>query len=331
MRGLGMRFLSVLLLLLMPLAAQAACDGHDLRDDLPGEIRAEMEQAAAAIPFPEGNHWVATRGDTVLHLIGTLHVNDPRMGPAIERLKPVIASADAAWFELNSSDLAAFEREVMGNPKVALITEGPTLIELMSEEGWNRIARALAERNVPGWMGAKMQPWVLGSILSLPPCLLRDPEARQGMDRRLAALADSHGLPQHSLETGAELLALFTATPIEQQARELDMFSAMLGADADQLATLSAIYFEERHAEFMEFSRRDAMARSGLTPEEFAPLWDSFMLELVEGRNRNWMRHVLDIRDQTAVIAVGAAHLHGNQGLLNLLAEAGYSLNRVAF
>lgn len=326
-----LRFLPALLFVLTPFTAQAACEGRDLRDDLSPEIRTEMEQAAAAIPFPEGNHWIATRNDTVLHLIGTLHVNDARMEATAARLEPVIAGADAVWFELTTTDLAAFEREVMGNPKVALITEGPTLIELMSEEGWNRVARALAERNVPAWIGAKMQPWVLGSILSLPPCLLRDPEAKQGMDRRLAALADSHGLPQHSLETGAELLALFTATPIEQQAREMDMFSAMLGADADQLATLSAIYFEEQNGAFMEFSRHDAMTRSGLTSEEFDPLWDSFMLELVEGRNRNWMRHILEIRDQTAVIAVGAAHLPGDQGLLNLLSEAGYSLSRAEF
>jgi len=81
----------------------------------------------------------------------------------------------------------------------------------------------------------------------------------------------------------------------------------------------------------MEFSRHDAMTRSGLTPEAFDPLWDSFMLELVEGRNRNWMRHILEIRDQTAVIAVGAAHLPGDQGLLNLLSEAGYSLSRAEF
>ncbi|MCV2888681.1 TraB/GumN family protein [Ruegeria aquimaris] len=327
----SMRFLAVFLFLTMPMAAFAACEGRDQRGDLPNEVRAEMERAAAAIPYPEGNHWVATRGNTVLHLIGTLHVNDPRMGLAADRLEPLIERASSVWFELNPADLAAFEREVMSNPKVALITEGPTLIELMSEEGWKRIAQALAERNVPAWMGAKMQPWVLGAVLSLPPCLLRDPEAKQGMDKRLSVLADMHDVPQHSLETGAELLALFTATPIEEQARELEMFADNLGADADQLATLSAMYFEERHAEFMEFSRRDAIARSGLSPEVFDPLWDSFMVTLVEGRNRNWMRHILDIRDQTAVIAVGAGHLHGESGLLNLLALEGYLLERAAF
>ncbi|WP_239059925.1 TraB/GumN family protein [Ruegeria sp. PrR005] len=327
----SMRFLAVFLFLTMPMAAFAACEGRDLRDDLPNDVRAEMEQAAAATPYPEGNHWVATRGITVLHLIGTLHVNDPRMGPAADRLEPLIERANSVWFELNAADLAAFEREVMSNPKVALITEGPTLIELMSEEGWNRVAQALAERNVPAWMGAKMQPWVLGSVLSLPPCLMRDPEAKRGMDKRLSVLADMHDVPQHSLETGAELLALFTATPIEEQARELEMFSGSLGADADQLATLSEIYFEERHAEFIEFSRRDALARTGLSPESFDPLWESFMLDLVEGRNRNWMRHILDIRDKTAVIAVGAGHLHGESGLLNLLALEGYTLERAAF
>lgn len=328
----SMRFLAAFLFLTMPMVAFAACEGRDLRDDLPNEVRADMVQAAAAIPYHEGNHWIATRGNTVLHLIGTLHVNDPRMGPAADRLEPLIERADSIWFEMNSLDLADFEREIMGNPKVALITEGPTLIELMSEEGWNRVAQALAERNVPAWMGAKMQPWVLGSVLSMPPCLLRSSEeAVQGLDRRLMDIAYNHEVPQHSLETGTEMLALFTATSIEQQARELEMFSGSLGTNADQLATLSDIYFEEHHAEAMEFLRRDTLARTGLTPEDFDPIWDSFKLELLEGRNRNWMRHILEFRDQTAVIAVGAAHFHGESGLLNLLTIEGYVLERAAF
>ena len=40
-------------------------------------------------------------------------------------------------------------------------------------------------------------------------------------------------------------------------------------------------------------------------------------------RNANWMEKILKLKDQTAVIAVGAGHLSNDHGLLNQLQQAG--------
>ena len=53
--------------------------------------------------------------------------------------------------------------------------------------------------------------------------------------------------------------------------------------------------------------------------------------QLLIERNANWMTHILEIKDQTAVIAVGVGHFSDEHGLLNQLEQAGYSLTRAEF
>ena len=57
-----MRLLTFLAFLLFPISAQAACEGVDLRPQLPEETRARLQSAVAEIAYPEGNHWIARKG-----------------------------------------------------------------------------------------------------------------------------------------------------------------------------------------------------------------------------------------------------------------------------
>ncbi len=326
-----MRLVYLAFLILLPVSAHATCNGRDLRLDMAPEIRAELDAAVDKTVFPEGNHWIARKGDTVLHLIGTLHLNDPRMDPAIDRLAPALAQADAYYFEITQSDMAAFEQGLASDFSPVLIISGPTLIEMMSDREWAAISDALALRGIPGWMAAKMQPWFLSMMLGMPPCMLNTPEADRGMDARLTELAEARGTPQHSLEAIEDLIAIFNSHPIEEQVQSLVRLTGALQAGDDQMVTMANAYFEEKHAEILQVAKILGQEASGLPPEEFAREWSGFEDQLLVQRNASWMHKILSIRNETAVIAVGAGHLAGTHGLLNHLRQNGYDLVRAPF
>lgn len=326
-----MRFLIFLACLLVPFSAQAACEGRDLRSDLSPEAQADLQQALADFPYPEGNHWIATKGDTVLHLIGTLHTNDLRMDAVTERLEPTLSQADAFYFEVTQDEMTAFEQELAKDLSPVLITSGPTLIELMPEEDWAALSSGLAERGIPSWMAAKMRPWFLSMMLGVPPCMTENPEASYGMDARLTDIAEAHDIPQYSLEQIDDLMAMFDQHPIEKQVQSLIRMASAFESSEDQLATMVNAYLEEKHAEIIQFARLQGLETSGLSQEVFDEEWSSFEQQLLVGRNNNWMQHILAIQDQTVVIAVGAGHLGDDHGLLNQLEQAGYTLKRAAF
>ncbi|WP_299895482.1 TraB/GumN family protein [uncultured Ruegeria sp.] len=326
-----MRLLTFLAFLLFPISAQAACEGVDLRPQLPEETRARLQSAVAEIAYPEGNHWIARKGDTVLHIIGTLHTFDPRMEEVIDRLSPELNKADAFYFEVTQEDMNAFEKNMANDLTALMITSGPTLIDLMTEDDWDALSTALALRGIPGWMAAKMRPWFLTMMLSIPPCMIQDPNATYGMDARLNDLAVEKGIPQRSLERIEDLMAMFDSHPLEKQVESLVRLSGAMQGNADQLVTMANAYMEEKHAEIIQFAHLQGLEQSGLSPEAFDAEWRNFEQQMLVQRNANWMAQILDIRDQTVVIAVGAGHLSDDYGLLNQLEKAGYVLTRAAF
>lgn len=326
-----MRLIILVLCLIVPISAHAACEGRDLRLDMTATQRAELDNAVAEIIFPEGNHWIAQKGDTVLHLVGTLHTNDERMGAVVERLAPILSQADAFYFEITKEEMKDFERNLAQDFSPVMITSGPTLIDLMPEEDWAALSLTLAERGIPSWMAAKLRPWFLSMMLGIPPCLMETPDFDRGMDTRLAELADLHGIPRYSLESIDELIAMFDSHPLEEQVQSLIRLAGALQAGDDQLITMANAYLEEKHAEIIQLAKIQGLEASGLTAADFEAEWQGFEDQLLSQRNDNWMQTILSLTDQTAVIAVGAGHLADQFGLLNQLQEAGYSLTRAGF
>ncbi|WP_370206496.1 TraB/GumN family protein, partial [Pararhodobacter marinus] len=74
-----------------------------------------------------------------------------------------------------------------------------------------------------------------------------------------------------------------------------------------------------------------------LTPlgeAEADTVFDTVNGAMINARNRAWIPVILDTLDSTdgtVIAAFGAAHLSGEEGVLNLLAEEGFELERAPF
>ena len=95
--------------------------------------------------------------------------------------------------------------------------------------------------------------------------------------------------------------------------------------------TMTEAYFDERLAEGMRI--QDWMLYSDLpvSRAEVARLQGVFNRHLLDDRNRAWIKVIERTQGPVLVVAVGAAHLPGKVGLLNLLKARGYSLERAPF
>ncbi len=316
----------------LPAAATSFCAGADLRAEFaPDEVQA-LDRAAAAAPYGQGNHWIATRGNRVVHVIGTMHLDDPRWPGVMEALSPVVAGADRLLVEMTVEEQDAMQDALARDPARAVITEGPTLPEMLSDRDWTRLSAAMADRGVPAVIASRMQPWLQALMLGLPTCALRNPALGEaGLDKRLMEVAAAAGVPVAGLETFDDLHGLLTAgSPVEQ----LDLLMAslpMADRSDDQFATTAAIYFEENAGLAWEFARLQAMRGLDLPAERIEAVLADFEDRLLVQRNRAWMDTILTAPGDRIAVAVGALHLMGENGVLNLLDAAGYRLERAAF
>lgn len=323
-------FLSVLFLLL-PAALWAACTGTDQRTTLPADDLARLQARAAAAPFAEGNHWIARRGARTVHVIGTLHINDPRMDRITSALAPVVRQADLLLMEASPADKAAFENELGRTPSLMLITEGPTLIDRLPQEEWESLSAKARAHGVAPWMAAKMRPWFLALSMAVPPCVLRQPEFKNGLDLRLAAAAEEAGVPIRSLEDPMSVIRMLDGDPLEEQVRQLRAFTALLGGGQDNFFTTTEAYFDQQVLHALYLSEQEFLESGALTQEEREAMWTDAMQELLDQRNQAWIPVIEAAEDGVIVVAAGALHLPGENGVLNLLQQQGYTLERAPF
>ena len=317
----------------LALPAHAGCEGNDLRGSLLPEERAALADALAAQTFPEGNHWRATRGGTVIHLIGTMHLDDPRFDAVAARIAPVVAGADTLLLEMTQTEQRDLQRAVTARPDLMLM-QGATLPELLEEAEWDRLSEALSARGVPPFMASRFRPWYVATLLALPACLTLDGMAGGGLDARLERMAEAAQVPVRALEPFDTAFRAFEAVPTDLQ---LTMLRASLAAPAaaeDLFATLVEAYFEEAHAESWLVTQILGPRLSGIDGPE-AEAANALVTDLLlERRNRAWLPVILDTAaaaEGPVVAAFGAGHLSGPSGILALLEAEGFALERQPF
>ena len=320
-------------LLLVAGPAAALCRGADLLAQMPSIQRAALDRAVANAPFASGNHWRATKDGSTVNVIGTFHIFDPRMRKSAVALELVVSAADAIYVEATDAEMKQMQVEVGRNPDLMFVMRGKTLADQLEPAEWQRLSAEMRARSIPPFMASKFRPWYVTMLLSLPPCAMDAMLAeREGLDRIIMDTAEKRGVPILPLEPFDTVFRIFGQLSEEDQ---LDMVRATLAYTdqaEDMFATMTEAYFAQEHRRIWEFSRLQAMAAPGADPVEMAD--DFAMMEemLLTGRNRAWMKVIGPAaKGRHIVVAVGAAHLSGRDGLLNLLQSQGYTLERLAF
>jgi len=130
--------------------------------------------------------------------------------------------------------------------------------------------------------------------------------------------AGERNLSIEGLETALYQAGLFDSIPYKQQAESL--LKAINGADKD----------DETIAKMLEAYRaQDLEKLEQLTVSEEGGM-EGYLDLLLYNRNHNWVEKFGSITSQGSYLfAVGAGHLPGERGVLNLLRQKGYTVKPV--
>jgi len=268
---------------------------------------------SAAVKYAKGLLWkIEMPGVKSNYLFGTIHSEDRRV-TALPNL--VIKAFD-------TSNRFTMEAIIDGEGLVHMaeamyFNDGRTLEQVIGKKLYEETIKALAARGIPTQGVEKEKPWAVMMALSMPPA-----KTGEYLDLILQARATQQNKPVSGLETIQEQVAVFDELPLQDQVALLkeavheqdkfekdleEMIDAYLARDIAALAEVS-----ERHNPDNDRLNRSVMDR------------------LLTRRNARMAERLEPIlKEGGAFIAVGAAHLPGESGLLNLLAEAGYRVTPV--
>jgi uncharacterized protein len=266
-------------------------------------------------PFVQGLLWrIAKAGVPDSFAFGTIHVADPRVTIA----KPVgDALARSHTLALESGGEVA-NAEVF---ELEQFQDGRRLQPLIGEDAFKRVRIELTAQDVPERVIERMKPWA--AMIKVARAKPRTSEA--SLDQQLLAAARARGLKLMALEWLEEQIAAFDAVPVDTQVALLKhaladqaaleagldgTIDAWLRGDLARLAKLSA----GSHDRFSEMGRHYVQLTKHII------------------HDRNVLMHhrlVMPLRAGRVFVAVGALHLHGEKGLLALIARDGYRVTRL--
>lgn len=308
-------------------SARAQCVGENLIDALPAADQSALLAAAHAQPFATGNLWQATRGDEVLYLAGTFHLDDPRHDAVMAQLLPLLAQSKTLLVEAGPKEEAALQQKLASDPAGMMDMAGSGLKEALSDKDWQALTAALLQRGIPSSLAEKLRPWFVSMMLAIPPCALQMAANGGGLDKRLINAATERDIPVAALEPFDTALGLFDGLTEEEK---LLMIRNALQVEQNSesfLTTTADAYFAGESRLIWEFSRYIANALPGATAESTEADFAQSEKALMSDRNAAWIPNIeAALQNGPAFAAFGALHLSGDTGVLALLKARGFTI-----
>jgi len=247
------------------------------------------------------------------YLLGTMHSDDPRILNLPVEIKQKFEQADSFSAELKMDMLSLLESQGM-----MMFTDGRKLSDLLSRSQYRQCVRLMAERGMPEMLVENMKPWAVAAQLNLP-------KSQSGifLDMMLYQQASADGKHVYGLETIEEQIGVFDGMTEKEQILFLDESIKQVDEVPEMIRNITRFYLDRDLSGLKDYSDR-------LMQRNPAHLTEIFKKRLIVDRNERMVERMqVRLDEGNAFIAVGALHLPGRKGILNILKGQGYQVRAV--
>ena len=243
------------------------------------------------------------------YLFGTFHLLCKDDINFSEQLKTVLLSSDEVYMEMDMDDPST----MLSGLFYMNMKGGKKLKDLYTAVEYKKVESYFTDSvGIPLMMLQSIKPYFL--VAMLYPKMMNCKTA-SGVEEELVSIAKENKKKIKGLETIQFQSSVFDSIPYEWQAKELlkniDSFS---------------IYKKEFDTMLLQYKNQQLPAmENSLAKSEFGS--DKYEDILLTKRNLNWVGQLKTIMKKESVfVAVGAGHLVGEKGLINLLRKEGYTV-----
>ncbi len=260
-------------------------------------------------------------------LLGTAHVTDQQITTLPEETRAALEAASTVALEIIDMSEASVGLTMMKTPDLVFFTDGSKLASLLTPEEFATLSGYVSAIGINGEMLQGFKPWMVATFLALSPCEIKNNSSGHStLDDVVESTAKQRGIKRVGLETIEEQFRSMSDMAMEAQIANLKLSIALYDRIDDSMATLKQLYLDRRIAEM--FPLLEEMLRD--QPQQARLVIREFQLRLIDQRNQRMRERALPLLEQgNAFVAVGALHLPGDVGLVELLRQSGYKLTPV--
>lgn len=246
------------------------------------------------------------------YLFGTIHLicnEDYFFNPIMKR---AFDACEKLILEINLNDPATITEYQRG----MMLPQGKQLKDFfLNVEEYQKFSEKLKKQtDIDVALFANLKPLILLSLIAQKSF---ECENTSSYEMNLLELAKERAIAIEGLETSISQMKVFDDMKDDEIKRIL-----MEGIDDMEKDNM----LQQRMIEAYKNQNIDRLYELILSSKEFQNQQDA----LIHQRNRNWVEKLpLIMKEKSCFIAVGAGHLAGDKGVLNLLREAGYMVTPI--
>lgn len=256
--------------------------------------------------------------DSTVWILGSVHALRADDYPLAAPIESAYTDAERVVLEVAPAELEP-ERMLGLLMPMAQSADGRTLEDWFRDGEYRRVQEGLAALGLDAAQFAAFEPWFVALQVFSFNLARFGFAADDGVDAHYAARAKRDKKPTAGLETAREQLLLFDTLPAKTQKSFL--FDTLEESDS---------FREEMQRLVQLWHSGDTQALAVLIEEEFAGE-PELRQAMLGDRNRKWVPRIAGYLDQPGdtLVIVGALHLVGDDGVIELLREKGYDVERV--
>jgi uncharacterized protein YbaP (TraB family) len=262
--------------------------------------------------------WKAEGKSNVVYMLGTIHLLRSTDYPLPQVMESAFTNSQIAVFEVDI-DKANDPATGFGLLSKAMLPDGQTLRQVLPEKVYNSFSNHVQQAGLPMIMFETMKPGMAITMLEAMELTKLGANPELGEDQHFFTLAKESGRKTVPLET------------VEFQ---LGLMLDFSGPDEEVMVEKSLEQIDDEKKEYNDmvtaWKAGDAAALEKMLNEmrTDAP---SIFKKLVSDRTASWVPKVDELLhgSQNAIIIVGAGHLVGPDGMVELLKKQGYKVTQL--
>jgi uncharacterized protein len=274
---------------------------------LTGELRAQEKSFL----------WRVNSDQNRLYILGSIHLLKKETYPLKKTIEDAFEQTKKLVLEI---DLGGANPEKIQQLMLqkSISTDGTALHQNVSNETYEAVAKRAKELGIDIRVLSRFKPWVVAMTMAAIKLQKLGFDPSLGIDRHLAERAKQTDKPTAGLETAEFQLELFDRFSAKEQERllrqsmdEMDHVERNITAivQAWKSGDVGAV---EKH---LLVGMRD---------------YPEIHRKVIDDRNQSWLPQIENLlsRGENALIVVGAAHLVGKNGIIELLKDRGYRVEQ---
>jgi uncharacterized protein len=274
-------------------------------------------QSTIAQEPSKGLLWkISGKGIKESYLFGTMHLISADKFFMPREIEKCIRNSDVVAFEIDMDKMKGLGALSL-IPKM-FMDNSEKLYNLLEEDQYNKVRDYFKSKGIPAMMVDRLKPMLLNTMADETFSDKSQMKSMVSYEKEIDELAKQYDLKTIGLETANYQISIFDSIPYEEQAKSLYESISQVKDEKNEMKDLEDLYAQGDIEALNKY-----MAESLGKDERMQRLF-------LDNRNINWVAKIPKLsKSKNTFYAVGAGHLPGKNGVINLLRNEGYQVKSI--